>query len=121
MSGLRQSTTIAAEPQLFPLNIAKAVRARLRIMDSKETRGTSMSLRNSALGTAEQTLCGVGHARDRAFESAWAVSAHAGDRAVVALLALYLLATAYQGRQHFVALFKLRHHAALFVQKWAQR
>src|ERR1700682_5394551 len=38
-----------AERQLFfLLNIARAVRARLRIMDSKETRGTSMSLRSSA-------------------------------------------------------------------------
>src|ERR1700722_3695346 len=37
----------AAAYQRLPLNIAKAVRVRLRIMDSKETRGTSMSLRSS--------------------------------------------------------------------------
>src|ERR1700691_5455199 len=36
------------ECQRVPPNIARAVRVRLRIMDSKETRGTSMSLRSSA-------------------------------------------------------------------------
>jgi hypothetical protein len=34
--------------KLFSLNIARAVRARFRIMDSKEMRGTLMSLRISA-------------------------------------------------------------------------
>src|ERR1022692_3015409 len=57
-------------------------------------------------GTAEQTLRG---------------GAHAGDCTVVALLALYLVTTAHQPCQHFVALVELCHHAAPLVQKRAQR
>src|ERR1035441_2765443 len=44
-------------------------------------------------GTAEQTLRGVGHARGRAVERARGGGAHAGDCAVIALLALYLVTT----------------------------
>src|ERR1022692_4495223 len=72
-------------------------------------------------GTAEQTLRGVGHARGRAVERARGGGAHAGDCAVIALLALYLVTTSHQPCQHFVALFELRHHAAPLVQKRAQR
>ena len=39
---------IVVARQRIPLNIPKAVRVRLRIMDSKETRGTSIILRSSA-------------------------------------------------------------------------
>src|ERR1035441_5739202 len=46
-------------------------------------------------GTAEQTLRGVGHARGRAVERARGGGAHAGDCAVIALLALYLVTTAH--------------------------
>jgi len=73
------------------------------------------------LGAAEQTLRGVGHARGHAFESAWGGGAHTGDRTVVALLSLDLLTTAHQRRQHLVALFEMRHHAAPLVQKRGER
>ena len=53
------SSLASATPrQLFPPNIARAVRARFRIIDSKDMRGTSMSLRISALRSRRWALLG---------------------------------------------------------------
>jgi hypothetical protein len=72
-------------------------------------------------GAAKQTLRGVGHARGRAVESAGRSGAHAGDRAVVALLPLHLLATLTSAASTSWLSSSLRHHAAPIVQKRAQR
>ena len=51
--------SISLRFQELPWNIASAARARFRIMDSKEMRGTSMSLRISALRSRRWALLGI--------------------------------------------------------------
>jgi hypothetical protein len=46
-------------PHPLPANIASAARARLRIIDSKETRGTSTSFRNSASRSSRCAALGM--------------------------------------------------------------
>src|ERR1039458_4975714 len=71
--------------------------------------------------TLTVTGTGTGRIPSTLADSAEHCQGRAGDCAVIALLALYLVTTAHQPCQHFVALFELCHHAAPLVQKRAQR
>ena len=52
----RRVNPLRGARQRIPLNIARAVRVRLRIMDSKETRGTSIILRIPSIGSPTRKL-----------------------------------------------------------------
>jgi hypothetical protein len=69
IDNLDQLEIRAHAEKLFPRNIAKAVRARFRIIDSKDIRGTSISLRISALRSRLRALLGIlAVARSKALE-----------------------------------------------------
>jgi hypothetical protein len=59
--------------------------------------------------------------RGGAVECARRGGEHPGDRAVVALLALHLLTTDHQSRQHLVAVLQLRHRLSPIVEERTER